>query len=130
MSFSFSDDLFTALDRVRAAIGDRDIDAQLRSDEEIEAVLIAAGTTADTVEINASAEAAAAMKLAGDLYREYARKPTSYSKAGGISVSWGNRVAAWKAQSEGTSGGVSALSSWAAPVLVGTGSFSLPVVEG
>lgn len=130
MSFSFDDALITALDRVRDAIGDRDATDPLRSDEQIEQMLINAGTTATATTIDSDAENAAVAILAGGLYREFARKPSSFSKSGGISISWGNRVAAWKSLAEGVGIGVSSSSSWGTPVLVGTGSFARPEMEG
>lgn len=95
MAFSYDNTLFTALDRVRHALGDTDIDAPLRDDDTIEAVLILAGTTPDATVVT-EAETVAIVDLASALAVEYARKPDSYSKSGGISVTWRERVKAWQ----------------------------------
>jgi hypothetical protein len=93
--FSYDNTLFTALDRVRHALGDTDIDAPLRDDDTIEAVLILAGGTPDATVVT-EAETIAIIDLASALAVEYARKPDSYSKSGGISVTWRERVKAWQ----------------------------------
>ena len=95
MAFSYDISLFTALDRVRHALGDVDATAPLRDDETIEAVLLLTGTT-PTATVVTDAETLAVIDLASALAVEYARKPDSFSKAGGISVSWRERVKAWQ----------------------------------
>lgn len=97
MAFTYDPTLFTALDRVRHALGDT-VSPGLRDDDTIEALLIAAGTTLEAVAINTTAEGLATASLAESLAMEFAQRPDSYSESGAtgsISVSWRERVKGW-----------------------------------
>lgn len=94
MAFSYDPTLYTALDRVRYALGDT-VSPGLREDDTIEAKLIAAGTTLESIAINETAEGLATASLAEGLAMEFAQRPDSYSEStatGSISVSWRERV--------------------------------------
>lgn len=95
MTFSYDPTLTTALDRVRHAIGDTDANAPLRQDDTIAAVLDGVGGS-ETATVATTAETLAIIDLASALAVEFARKPDSFSKSGGISVSWRERVKAWQ----------------------------------
>lgn len=87
MTASFSPTLDTAKDRMRDALGDRDVpDGALRQDEEYVARLSLAGS-----------EALATAQMAIGLASEFAQKPDSYSESGGISVRWSERIKTWLA---------------------------------
>lgn len=132
--FSFDPTGFTSLDRVRAALGDRNAADPWRSNEEITGALERSGTTGTAITVDEDAENAAVRILASGLLSEYANKPTSFSKSGKFSISWGNRLEAWDALAKGTvvgiGLGVGASSTWGAPVWMGTGTFSRPDAEG
>lgn len=87
MAATFDLTLPTIKDRMRAALGDRDVpDGALRQDEEYYAQLAISGD-----------EALATAVMAEGLAVEYARRVDAFSESGGISVRWGERVKTWLA---------------------------------
>jgi hypothetical protein len=82
---TFDPTLVTAKDRLRAALGDRDMTAPLRTDEEYWAQL---ALTPD--------ERLATAVMAEGLAAEYAFQPTTVSNENGT-VSWAGRITAWQA---------------------------------
>jgi len=88
MSASYDEELPTDLDRARHLLGDTDVDPEenaLRSDEHITAVLAAEG----------SVEAAVAF-IADGLIAEFGQEPDTVRLASGLSVSFRDRIDAWK----------------------------------
>lgn len=80
--------LATALDRVRFAVGDVDVedDAAIKPDTEYDAVILA----------NDSEQGAIA-EMARALAAQVMQDPDSYSESGGISIRWGERIKTWLA---------------------------------
>lgn len=85
LTYTFDPSLALPRDRVRAAIGDRDMADPLRSDQEVDATVAFCGED----------ELLATAVLAEGLAAEYARRVDSYSESGGISVRWGERIRTW-----------------------------------
>lgn len=84
MTATYDDTLPTAKDRIRAAVGDTDMTAALRTDEHIASVLA----------LNVGDETAATADVAAGLAVEYAQRPDRISDDG-TSISWGERVKTW-----------------------------------
>jgi hypothetical protein len=98
MTATFALTLDTAKDRMRAALGDRDVpENALRQDEEFYAQLAISGD-----------EAVATAVMAEGLAAEYAQSPDSFSESGGISVRWSERVKTWLALAAGIRTGLAA----------------------
>lgn len=83
MVASYDPSLTIARDRVRLVLGDTDTAAPLRPDATYDAAISDLG------------EAGATAYLAEGLATQYAQEPDSYGEAGGITVSWRDRVKAW-----------------------------------
>ena len=83
---TYNPDLVTALDRVRFAVGDTDVeaDAAIKPDEEYLAVIAAEDTEPGAIATMATALAAQVMQ-----------DPDSYSESGGISLKWSERIKTW-----------------------------------
>lgn len=113
MTATFDLTLSTPTDRMRAAVGDRDVpDNALRADEEYEATYALAGGD----------ERLAIAIVAEGLAAEYCQRVDSFSESGGISVRWGDRVKTWLALASGIrdslAAGATAGSGMTAAVLV------------
>lgn len=92
MVATFDNTLPTPKDRMRAAVGDRDVPANaLRQDEEYEAVWVQQGGD----------ERLATAVVAEGLAAEYAQRVDAFAESGGISVRWGERVKTWLALAAG-----------------------------
>jgi hypothetical protein len=86
MTATFDLTLSTPTDRIRAAVGDRDVpDNALRQDEEYEAQVGLAGGD----------ERLATIAIAIGLITEFGQRVDSFSESGGIAVRWGERKASW-----------------------------------
>jgi hypothetical protein len=88
MSQTYNELLPTARDRARHALGLTNVTsaaAAIYSDEHIDAVLARAGS-----------EAAGIAVLADALVQKYAQKPDSVRLTSGLTVSWKERIDAWR----------------------------------
>lgn len=107
MTATFDLTLATSTDRMRAAVGDRDVpDGALRQDEEYEATYLLAGGD----------ERLATALVAEGLAAEYCQRVDAFSESGGISVRWGERVKTWLALAQGIRDGLAAGSAAAGAV--------------
>jgi hypothetical protein len=84
MSFTFSGELDTALDRIRDILGDTDKTSPLRTDARIEAAISYAGS-----------ENAAIGWIARSLVAEFAQQPVRVSLTG-LSVDYSARIPYWQ----------------------------------
>lgn len=89
MTATFDPTLLTPLDRVRRAVGDTNVDAPLRSNEEILSVL--ARLSGD--------EPGAIAEISAGLAVEYAQRPDSINDDG-TAIRWGERVKTWLSTAE------------------------------
>lgn len=87
-SGTYDPTLAAALDRVRFAVGDTDVedDAAIKPDEEYLAVIAAQET-----------ETGAIAEMARALATQVMQDPDSYSETGGISIKWSERIKTWMA---------------------------------
>jgi hypothetical protein len=84
MASTFNPTLPTLKDHVRLAVGDTDTGAAMLADETITA-LLAAHTYPEALALCCDA-----------LVSLYGQRPSEYAESGGVKITWGERIEAWK----------------------------------
>lgn len=88
MTATFDISLASKRDHIRLALGDIDASSPLLVDETIDAKL------------SAFSYLEALAQLAEALVAQFGQRPDEYSESGGLSIKWGERIAAWRKLAE------------------------------